>query len=145
MRTYVTFARIRFHVQGHGQGSKVNLRGLQGHLLYTVKFLVYIFFETQGASKMKLVLLLLLKVYPFYLKLMQALVSQWVKRWPTDLAGVSLSPARGEIFSTVDLVLLHTAFHYQPLIVLIWLKYWWKGRKIARHPSILKLISEFRL
>ena len=27
-------------------------------------------------------------------------VAQWVKRWPTDLAVPSSSPARGEIFST---------------------------------------------
>ena len=29
---------------------------------------------------------------------------------------------------------LHTAFHYHPLIVLVWLKYWWKRRKVASHP-----------
>ena len=46
-------------------------------------------------------------------------VAQWVKRWPTELAVVSSSPAGGEILSTVNGVLLHTAFHYQPLIVLI--------------------------
>ena len=63
-------------------------------------------------------------------------VAQWVKRWPTDLAVPSSIPARGEIFSTVDGVPLHTAFHYHPSIVLIWLKYCWKGRKITNHPSI---------
>ena len=31
---------------------------------------------------------------------------------------------------------LHTAFHYHPNVVLIWLKYCWKGRKIASHPPI---------
>ena len=46
-----------------------------------------------------------------------------VKRLPTDLAVASSSLARGEIFSTVNGVPLHTAFHYQPLIVLIRLKY----------------------
>ena len=46
-------------------------------------------------------------------------VAQWVKRWPTDIAVPSWSPARGEIFSTIDRVPLHTAFHYQPLSVLI--------------------------
>ena len=46
-------------------------------------------------------------------------VAQWVKRWPTDLAVPSSMPARGRIFSTVNGVPLHTAFHYQPLIVLI--------------------------
>ena len=67
-------------------------------------------------------------------------VAQWVKRWPTDTAywssGPSSIPARGKIFSTVNGALLDTAFHYQPLIVLIWLKHCWKGRKIAIHPSI---------
>ena len=46
-------------------------------------------------------------------------VAQWVKRWPTDLAVPSSIPARGEIFSTVNGVPLHTAFHYHPSIVLI--------------------------
>ena len=32
----------------------------------------------------------------------EAPVAQWVKRWSTDLAVPSLSPARGEIFSTVN-------------------------------------------
>ena len=68
-------------------------------------------------------------------------VAQWVKRWPTDLAVVSSSPARGEIISTVDGVPLHTAFHYQPLIVLKWLKYCWEGRKIASHLSIVLLYA----
>ena len=35
-------------------------------------------------------------------------VAQWVKRCPTDLAVPSSSPARGEIFSTVNGVPLHT-------------------------------------
>ena len=64
-------------------------------------------------------------------------VAQWVKRWPTDLAVPSSIPARGKIFSTVNGVPLHTAFHYHPSIVLIWLQYSWKGRKITNHPSIL--------
>ena len=63
-----------------------------------------------------------------------ASVAQWVKRWPTDLAVPSSIPTRGEIFSTVNRVPLHTAFHYQPLIDQIWLKYCWKG-----HPSIHRL------
>ena len=42
--------------------------------------------------------------------------------------------AEGEIFSTVKRVPLHTAFHYHPPIVLIWLKYCWKGRKITTRP-----------
>ena len=45
-------------------------------------------------------------------------MAKWVKRWPTDLAVAGSIPARGEIFSTVNGVPLHTAFHYQPLIVL---------------------------
>ena len=38
----MSFARLRFHAlgQGHNQGSKISLRGLQGHLLHTVTFLV---------------------------------------------------------------------------------------------------------
>ena len=42
-----------------------------------------------------------------------------VKRWPTDLTVPSSIPAQDKIFSTVNRVPLHTAFHYQPLIVLI--------------------------
>ena len=45
-------------------------------------------------------------------------VVQWVKRWPTDLVVPGLRPARGEIFSTLNRVPLHTAFHYHPPIVL---------------------------
>ena len=55
-------------------------------------------------------------------------VAQWVKRWPTDLAVPSWIPARGKIFSTVNGVPLHTSFHYHLPVVLIWLKYCWKGR-----------------
>ena len=51
-------------------------------------------------------------------------------------SGPSLVSARGEIFSTINGVPLHTAFHYQPPIVPVWLEYCWKGRKIAIHPSI---------
>ena len=50
-------------------------------------------------------------------------VAQWVKRWPTDLAVPSSIPTQCEILSTVNGVPLHTALHYQPLIVLIRLKY----------------------
>ena len=50
-------------------------------------------------------------------------VAHWVKRWPADEEVPTLSPARGEFFSTVkNGVPLHTAFHYQPVIVLICLK-----------------------
>ena len=61
--------------------------------------------------------------------------AQWVERWPTDLAVVSSSSARGEIFSAVQRIPLHTAFHYQPLISMIWLKY---SLKIAG----IQLLSE---
>ena len=33
--------RLHAHVQSHRQGSEVSLRGLRGHLLHTVTFLVY--------------------------------------------------------------------------------------------------------
>ena len=48
-----------------------------------------------------------------------ALVAQWGKGWPTDLAVPSSSPAQGKIFQTVKRVPLHTVFHFHPLIVLI--------------------------
>ena len=35
-------------------------------------------------------------------------VAQWVKHWPTHLAVPGSSPARGEIFSSVNGVQLHT-------------------------------------
>ena len=38
-------------------------------------------------------------------------IAQWIKRWPTDVAILSSSPARGEIFSTVNGVPLLIAFH----------------------------------
>ena len=46
-------------------------------------------------------------------------MTRWVKRMPTDLAVPSSIPTRGEILSTVNGLPLHTTFHYQPLIVLI--------------------------
>ena len=46
-------------------------------------------------------------------------LAQCTKRWPTDLAFPSSRPARGEIFTIVNGVPLHTAFHYQPPVVLI--------------------------
>ena len=51
-------------------------------------------------------------------------VAQWVKCWPADLVAPNLSPARGKFFSTLNGVPLHTAFHYQTLIILIELKYY---------------------
>ena len=61
-------------------------------------------------------------------------IAQWAKRRPLILAVPSSSPAHAEIFSTANGVPFHTAFHYQPLIVLIWLKYCSKGRTIASDP-----------
>ena len=46
-------------------------------------------------------------------------IAQWVKHWPTDLAVPGSNPARGEIFSIVNGVPSHTAFHYHSPIVLI--------------------------
>ena len=46
-------------------------------------------------------------------------VAQWFNRWPTDLAVPSSSPAQNKIFSTVNGIQLHTAFHYHLSIVLI--------------------------
>ena len=46
----------------------------------------------------------------FALTLKRAPLAQLVKRWPADLAVPSSIPARGEIFSTVNGVQLHTAF-----------------------------------
>ena len=67
-----------------------------------------------------------------FASLLGAPIDQWVMRWLTDLAVKCLSLARGKIFSTVNRVPLHTAFHYHPPIVLISLKYC----KIATHPTI---------
>ena len=39
--------------------------------------------------------------------------------WETARYRLSSIPARGKIFSTINRVPLHTAFHYQPSIVLI--------------------------
>ena len=64
----------------------------------------------------------------------------WVKRWPTELAVLGSSHAGGEIFSTVNGIPLHRTFHYCPPIVLIWRKYCWKVRKIARHPSFFPAV-----
>ena len=65
-----------------------------------------------------------------------SVVAQGAKHWLADLAVLSSRPARSEIFSTVNGVLLQPAFRYQHLIVLICVKYCWKGRNIASHTSI---------
>ena len=46
-------------------------------------------------------------------------VAQQIKGWPSDLAVLGLSPPEAEIFPTVNEAPLHTAFHYQPTIILI--------------------------
>ena len=74
-----------------------------------------------------------------YLNDRSAPVAQWVKRRPTDLVVPSSIPTRGKIFSTINWVPLHTAFYYHPCIVLIWLKYCWKGYKIVSYPSSIHL------
>ena len=53
--------------------------------------------------------------------------------------GVSGSnPADGEIFPKLNGASLHRVFHVYPSIVLIWLKYGWKGRKTSiRRPYFL--------
>ena len=45
---------------------------------------------------------------------MGGLSAQWVKRWPPDPAVSRSIPTRGVIFTTVNGVPLHTAFHYHP-------------------------------
>ena len=51
-------------------------------------------------------------VFFFFFGCWGPLEAQWAKRWPTDLAVPGSSPVRGEIFSAVNGVPLHTAFHY---------------------------------
>ena len=46
-------------------------------------------------------------------------------------------PRSRRIFSTVHGVPLHTAFLFHLFVVLIWLKYCWKGGKIESYPFIL--------
>ena len=58
-------------------------------------------------------------------------IAQWVKRWPTDLAVRVRSLLEAKSSRP-----LHTALHYYPPIVLIWMEYSGKGRKIASHLSI---------
>ena len=51
--------------------------------------------------------------------LLSAPVALCVKRWPADLGVLGSSLPRGEIFSFVNKVLLHTAFHSHQHIILI--------------------------
>ena len=39
-------------------------------------------------------------------------------------------------FSNQDIALLHRALHVHPSIILIWLKYFWKGCKTPKHPYL---------
>ena len=57
-----------------------------------------------------------------YVARLGASVTYWAKRWLTDLAVPGSSPTRGEIFTTVNGVPLHTAFHNHPPMTEILLK-----------------------
>ena len=70
------------------------------------------------------------------LLLSRAPVTQWAKRRPTDPAVTSSCPARGEIFSIVNGVQVHTAFHYRPAHCPDVTENCWKGRETANHLSI---------
>ena len=71
----------------------------------------------------------------FYISIEGVPVAQWVEPWPTDIAVPVWALPEAEIFSVIKDVTLHTAFHYHLPIMLIWLKYCWKGCKITSHPS----------
>ena len=114
-------------------------------LIWVCNYCLWLFYGFPGKSGLieqfaQLHILIQVSVVRIWLKVpfnVGAPVAQWVKRWPTDLAVPSSSPARGEIFSTVKWVPLHAACHYHSLLVLIWLKHCWKGRKSqVIHPSI---------
>ena len=53
------------------------------------------------------------------LEMLGAPVAQWVKRWPTDLAVTSSSPARGEDLLNRTRDSIAQVFHYHPPIVVI--------------------------
>ena len=48
---------------------------------------------------------------------LEAPVAQKFKCWPADVAVLGSSPLEAGIFSVVNWVLMHTVFHYHPLIV----------------------------
>ena len=52
-----------------------------------------------------------------------ALVARWAELSHTDLVVPCCFPLEREIFSTINMASLHTAFHYYAPIVLIFLKY----------------------
>ena len=61
-----------------------------------------------------------LQLHDLPLQLVQgALVAQWVKGWPNDQTVPSSRPAGGEIFSALNRVPLHSAFHNHLPIVLM--------------------------
>ena len=53
-----------------------------------------------------------LNLYPFTVVSIVCVCCFVQEPWPTDLAVLGSSPARGEIFLTVHRVPLHTAFHF---------------------------------
>ena len=64
-----------------------------------------------------------------------ALTTQWLKCWPTDLAVLGSSPARVEIFSTVNRV------HFTQPFIIIRPSSWYDWNTVekdvkSRHPSI---------
>ena len=68
-------------------------------------------------------------------KLYYSLGAKWVNRWPTDLEVWVRFTLEVELAQ-----MLHTAFHYHP-IVLIWLRHCWKGRTLQLiHHSYIWII-----
>ena len=89
----------------------------------------------------------LLQSFRWYFKLRShlcrgALVAQWVKLWPTDLAVLSSSPARGENFSP------ETEFHCTQPFIIIHPSSWYDWNTVEKdvkwqviHPSHLHMTS----
>ena len=111
-------------------------RDLRGHLLHTVTFLVTCVIITVVIITTKTIIIIIRNKFiqscsgPLYylsiLLFIQSVSSVRLSvgvpvalRWPTGLAIPGPTPARGEIFSVVNGVQLHTAFHYHPPIFLI--------------------------
>ena len=83
----------------------------------------------QRLTSFFLLLNLLSTVYmSLELERLRALVVQRVKRCPADLVVLDYLPAGG----TINKIPLRTTFNYHLPIVLIWLKYFCKGRKILQ-------------
>ena len=104
-------------------GHRFNLAGIWRHVPIG-KFFVLLYVRQSIADTQK-------RCHSLLMFSLGAPVGLWVKREPTDLAVPSSSFARGEIFLAVKGVKWHTIFHYHPPIVLIWMEYYWKGRKIG--------------